>query len=84
MHARLTLATLLAFTCAIAAQPKQPPKAEPKPERITYRVTGLFAPDREKDLRAAFEELPNFKLVAVNFADAEVGGVCGNQQHRNS
>jgi len=43
-----------------------------KVERATYRVTGLFAPEREKDLRAAFEDLPEFKLVAVNFADAEM------------
>lgn len=43
-----------------------------KVERVTYRVTGLFAPDREKDLRTGFEELPEFKLVAVNFAEAEI------------
>jgi hypothetical protein len=43
-----------------------------KVERFTYRVTGLFAPDREKDLRAGFEELPDFKLVAVSFDDAEI------------
>ena len=50
----------------------QPPKTEAKAEKVTYRVTGLFAPDREKDLRAAFEELPDIKLVAVDFAEAEV------------
>ena len=41
-------------------------------DRVTYRVTGLFAPDREADLRAAFAELPGFALAGVNFADAEV------------
>ncbi len=35
-------------------------------------MTGLFSPDREKDLRDAFEELPDIKLVAVNFDDAEI------------
>jgi len=43
-----------------------------KPERLTYRVVGLFSPDREKDLRATFEELPDLKLVGVNFDDAEI------------
>jgi mono/diheme cytochrome c family protein/copper chaperone CopZ len=41
-------------------------------ERVTYRVTGLFSRDREKDLRAAFEEITDIKLVSVNFDDAEV------------
>jgi hypothetical protein len=43
-----------------------------KPEPITYRLTGLFAKDREADLREAFKELPDFKLVAVDFDYAEV------------
>lgn len=48
-------------------------KPEPKVERITYRVIGLFDREREKDLRAGFETLaPDFKLVAVNFDAAEI------------
>jgi hypothetical protein len=48
-------------------------KAEPKPERVTYKVIGLFSPDREKDLRAAFkDELPDITLVSVSFDDGEV------------
>jgi copper chaperone CopZ len=43
-----------------------------KAERVVFRITGLFAPDREKDLRAAFEELPGFTLVSINFDDAEI------------
>jgi copper chaperone CopZ len=43
-----------------------------KPEKVTYRVLGLFSPDREKDLREAFKELPDVTLVAVNFDDAEI------------
>ena len=42
-----------------------------RPERITYRVTGLFSKDREADLRAAFRDLPEIKLVAVDFDHAE-------------
>jgi len=38
----------------------------------TYRVTGLFSKEREADLRAAFADLPEFKLTKVDFDDAEV------------
>ena len=66
---RTLLFAVLLFPAFAAAQPA---KVEPKPERVTYRLIGLFSPDREKDLRAAFEELPEFKLAAVSFDDAEV------------
>jgi copper chaperone CopZ len=46
--------------------------AESKPERFTYRLLGLFSPDREADLREAFKGLPELTLVAVNFEDAEI------------
>jgi hypothetical protein len=68
--ASIALAT---FATTATAQDKQPAKAEPKVERLTYRLTGLFDKSREKDLRAGFEELaPDFKLIAVNFDDAEI------------
>src|SRR4051794_23390823 len=51
---------------AVAADPPA------RPERFTYRVLGLFSPDREADLRQAFKELPELSLVAVNFEDAEM------------
>ena len=66
---RLAIIAVLLFYSAIGAQPKP----EPKLEQRTYRVTGLFSPDREKVLRASFQELaPEFKLLAVNFDEAEV------------
>lgn len=52
-----------------AAQDKKP---EPKPERLTYRVLGLFSKDREKDLKASFEDITDIKLISVNFDDAEI------------
>ncbi len=67
--AAVLLAALL--TGSLAADDK-PAKAEPKAERFTYRVTGLFSPDRETTLREAFAQLPDFKLVAINFEDAEI------------
>ena len=59
-------ALLLAVTAAAEDKPA------PKPERLTYRVTGLFSKDREADLRESFQELPDFKLVAIDFDNAEV------------
>ena len=35
-------------------------------------MTGLFSQDREADLREAFKELPEFKLVAIDFDHAEI------------
>jgi len=64
---RPSLFAVVVLGTAVAAA--EPP---PKVERITYRVTGLFAPDREKDLRKAFADLPDFKLIAVDFAEAEM------------
>ena len=66
---RLTLTALLGvFLVGTAAAQEKPAKSE----KFTYRVFGLFAPDREKDLRKAFEELPDLTLVAINFDDAEI------------
>ena len=62
----LLLAVLVSATAS--AQDKPPPKAE----RFIYRVTGLFAADREKDLRTGFAELPDYQLIAVDFAEAEI------------
>lgn len=43
---------------------------EPKP--IKHQITGLFSPDREKDLRDVFEQkLPQFKLLSIDFKNAE-------------
>jgi hypothetical protein len=66
---RIFLATLLLSFAAVstAADGKAP-----KVERITYRVTGLFVPDREKDLRAGFKEIADVTLAGVNFEDAEI------------
>jgi copper chaperone CopZ len=59
-------AGILTFTAAAEDRPA------PKPETITYRLTGLFSRDREDDLREAFKELAAFKLVAIDFDHAEV------------
>ena len=40
-------------------------------EIVTHRVTGLFSPDREAELRAAVSQIPDVKLVSVDFQHAE-------------
>lgn len=37
-----------------------------------HQITGLFMPEREQDLRKLFEKHPEFKLVSVDFPNAEV------------
>jgi copper chaperone CopZ len=70
MNAFLVAAAVLAVS--LLPGPAVADDKTPKPERHTFRVLGLFAPDREKDLRAVCEELPDITLVGVNFADAEI------------
>ena len=62
-----TIAFVLAAG-AVAAQSPLPLSEGP----YTYRVLGLFSKDREADLRASFELLPEFKLSKVDFDYAEI------------
>lgn len=41
------------------------------PQRVKHQITGLFSIEREADLREAFTKIPNIKLVAIDFANAE-------------
>jgi copper chaperone CopZ len=62
------LLLLVSLASPIAAADKKP---DPKPERFTYKLIGLFSKDREADLRKAVDDLPDIKLVAVNFDEGE-------------
>ena len=62
-----TLAFVLAATTVVAQSPPPLPEGP-----YTYRVLGLFSKDREADLRAAFELMPEFKLSKVDFDYAEI------------
>jgi hypothetical protein len=42
------------------------------PQPIKYQITGLFSPDREQDLREAFAQIPQIKLVSLDYKNAEV------------
>ncbi|MFM9961281.1 MAG: heavy metal-associated domain-containing protein [Planctomycetaceae bacterium] len=72
--ARLTLSPCHLFTVSLAmilfgslAVAEDKPKAEP----IKHQITGLFSTEREADLRETFKELPEFKLVSIDFKNAE-------------
>lgn len=62
----LSLAITLFAVNATTADDK-PKAAEP----IKHQITGLFSTDREADLRVTFKELPDFKLVSIDFKNAE-------------
>lgn len=57
--------TLLALCFAVAA------RAGADEEVARHRVTGLFSPEREADLRAVIERIPDVQLVQIDFAQAE-------------
>lgn len=40
-------------------------------ETVTHRITGLFAPSREADLRGVIGQMPGIKLTAIDFDRAE-------------
>lgn len=43
------------------------------PQKVKHQIVGLFMPEREEDLRELLQErLPNFKLVQIDIANAEV------------
>ena len=66
-NAALAMLCLSVATLAIRADDKS---TEPAP--IKHRVTGLFSPDREADLKKVFaEKIPEVKLVSVDFKNSE-------------
>ncbi len=71
---RQFMRALLLFTMTVLTigSSQADDKTLPKPERLTLRVLGLFAPDRVKDLREDFARMPDVKLVAVDFDFAEI------------
>jgi hypothetical protein len=62
----LYLLFLLLASLAIAADEKGE-----KLRRVKHRITGLFAREREEDLRAAFRKIDAVKLLALDFERAE-------------
>ena len=42
-----------------------------EPPKFKHQITGLFSPDREADLREVVLQLPDVKLLAIDYATAE-------------
>ncbi|MBS0201879.1 MAG: heavy-metal-associated domain-containing protein [Planctomycetes bacterium] len=64
------LAALMAFCCCsvpLVLADEAPQTVDP----IKHQITGLFSPDRVRDLKEVFEKLPNIKLIKVDFENAE-------------
>ena len=59
---------ILFLLSVVPAQADDNP-AEPPP--VKYRVTGLFSPDRQDDLREVMKKLPEVKLVSIDYKNAE-------------
>ncbi len=62
--------TLLAFLTLAAGAFAADEAAAPQPQ-VKLRVTGLFSPDRENDLRKTLGKVPGVQLVSVDFNHAE-------------
>ena len=63
----LCLALLFSAVEANCADEKP---AQPVP--VKYRITGLFSPDREADLREAAKDIADIALAEVDYANGEV------------
>ncbi|MEQ8787592.1 MAG: hypothetical protein RIC55_14910 [Pirellulaceae bacterium] len=64
------IGALTAF--GVAAQPADADAEKPAGgESFTYRVTGLFQPDRADDLAVLVGETPGIELVSVNYDRSE-------------
>ncbi len=61
---------LICLTCCAALCTAD--DKSPEPASIKHRVTGLFSPDREDDLREILKDkLPDVKLVSIDFPTSE-------------
>lgn len=67
LRSLLTAGCLLITLTAATADDKSA-----APPGIKHQVTGLFAPEREADLREAFADIPQIKLLRIDFTNAEI------------
>lgn len=42
-----------------------------EPSAVKHRITGLFSPDRQIDLREVMKKLPDVKLVSIDYHNSE-------------
>lgn len=75
MNALFALPLVTMFLALLPGEPEPSfgvdKKAETPPP-LRYQITGLFSPDREQDLREAFAQIPQIKLVNIDYKNAEI------------
>jgi copper chaperone CopZ len=62
----------LMWCCCLSGNLAQAEDKPAVPKLIKHQITGLFSPDREQDLRDALATLPQFRLVDIDYKNAEV------------
>lgn len=69
MTYRMSYVTVFCVLTAVtaAADDKKPATVQ----KVRHSITGLFSKDREADLRESLKELPEIKLVSIDFEKAE-------------
>lgn len=69
MH--LIRTALILLCCVAVSSISQAEDAPAGNVTVKHQITGLFASDREQDLQAVFEKLPDIKLIKIDFENAE-------------
>ena len=70
---RVRRGRLLLFFCMLVSSLIRAADEKPAGETtVKYRVNGMFSPDRQEDLRQAAAKLADFKLVTIDYDNAEV------------
>ena len=68
---RLRVPAFMILSYMILSTLTSPACIAEEPKTIKHQITGLFSPDREKDLRNVFATLPEIKLGQIDYAKAE-------------
>jgi copper chaperone CopZ len=74
MTKRFTCATICILLAVASVRAADDKPAEGKPaelQPVKFRITGLFSPDREADLKEVLKQIPEVTLVQVDFKTSE-------------
>lgn len=63
---------VLALACVVAALVHGADEKAAGTVSVKFRITGLFALERQDDLRTAVSKMPDFTLAAIDFPNGEV------------
>jgi copper chaperone CopZ len=75
MNALIASQLVMALLVMLPAEPEPASGADKKaetPPPLKYQITGLFSPDREQDLRECVAQIPQIKLVNIDYKNAEI------------